>query len=99
MKRAILALIGLALSALAFGAEPVTKQETLQNDTSGLLLIVLDNQPMGFVFISKTGQILPESPAACQANKDCVLLVQKLIDAGRVTTLQLSADAPKSPIT
>jgi hypothetical protein len=90
----------IVMAAKSMGAEPVTKPETLQNDTSGLLLVVLDDKPMGFVFISKTGQILPESPSACQANKDCTLLVQRLVDAGRVTTLQLSsANALKRPIT
>lgn len=91
MKSLVLATILVSVSAVA-AEQPV---ETLEKDTAGLLFVVLNNKPMGFVFVSKTGQILPESTEKCQQNEACTKLVQKLIDAGHVTTLQLGEAKPE----
>jgi hypothetical protein len=109
MFRSLAILSALVLGALlflvnGFAAEPSAPveapAETLAKDTNGVLVIEQDGHILGLIFVSKTGQVLPESSGACEANKGCAELVEHLHDIGHLTALHLpSAKAECAPIT
>lgn len=77
--------------------KPALPVETLRNDTAGLLVINVSGKVVGFVFVSHTGQILPERSEACEAKDECRTLVRGLIESGKVTTVY--AGEQPSPVT
>lgn len=79
------------------GASSDKPVETLRNDTAGLLVINLSGKVVGFVFVSHTGQILPEKAEACEEKDECRTLVRGLIESGKVTTVY--AGEQPSPVT
>lgn len=94
----LLILLSVAKAAQAADAPaPKSTDESLRNDTAGVLVITQDGQELGLVFISKTGQILPESITACEASKECATLMQKLHDTQHMTLIQLPSAKPDKP--
>lgn len=96
---ALAAAIGFAIltAATAHGAEPEKKPETLRDSTAGVLVVIQDGQELGLVFISKTGQILPESVGACEAKEECGTLMKKLHDEQHMTVIQLPSARAADP--
>lgn len=97
MKWILIVVVAALVMAARAADAPAPPVETLRNDTAGLLVINVSGKVVGFVFVSHTGQILPERSEACEAKDECRALVRGLIESGKVTTVY--AGEQPSPVT
>lgn len=82
-------LVSLSVAKAAEAPAPKSTDESLRNDTAGVLVITQDGQELGLIFVSKTGQILPENITACEASEECATLMKKLHDTQHMTLIAL----------
>lgn len=86
----------LAACIKAYGADAPkpTTEESLRDSTVGVLVLTQDGQQLGLIFVSKTGQILPENTAACEASEECGKLTKRLHDEQHMTLIVLPSTKP-----
>lgn len=74
----------------AAGADEPDGKLTAAN-TAGVLLLGINEEPRGFLFVSKTGQVAYETLEQCAHMPACIKLVDALKKDGRAGVLKLSS--------
>lgn len=97
LTRILFAALLISLSVAKAADAPKPTEESLGKDTAGVLVITQDGQELGLIFVSKTGQILPENLTACEASKGCATLMKKLHDTQHMTIIALPSAKPDKP--
>lgn len=94
------ALVVLALTVGAIQCAHSADTPLTLDNTSTLLVLQLEDSIEGYVFVSKTGQTLALSDAACGKSQKCETMVLALMKAHNFTVLHIAASecpAAKSP--
>jgi len=74
----------------AAGADEPDGKLTADN-TAGVIAIGINEDPRGFLFVSKTGQVVYETLEQCAEHPACVKLIGDMKAAGRIDILRLRA--------